>query len=225
MDTKWKNMKCTVSFLAFVLGLTLTVLAAGFALFYTLNQGPRQMWDNLQSDYQQTHSFRSEVRYYLEGYLERYLNPNMELTAGERDRNVLYEIRDGQELLSSNIREGQDLTSHNVAGYNFYLEYRNGKVSLWKDGKELDVYGDGVFRDTWDQWELPGYDNLDTAAFLNYVGDYPVEGTDTAIATPLPGLAPAAESTAAPALGQPTLLDQSMRLLVMDTACSSTCTV
>ena len=192
-------MKCTVSFLAFVLGLTLTVLAAGFALFYTLNQGPRQMWDNLQSDYQQTHSFRSEVRYYLEGYLERYLNPNMELTAGERDRNVLYEIRDGQELLSSNIREGQDLTSHNVAGYNFYLEYRSGKVSLWKDGKELDVYGDGVFRDTWDQWELPGYDNLDTAAFLNYVGDYPVEGTDTAIATPLPGLAPAAESTAAPA--------------------------
>ena len=82
MDTKWKNTKCAVSFLCFVAGLTLTVLAAGFVLFYALNPGPRQMLDSLQSDYQATHSFRSEVRHYLEGYLERCLNPNMEFTAG-----------------------------------------------------------------------------------------------------------------------------------------------
>ena len=30
----------------------------------------------------------------------------------------------------------------------------------------MDVYGDEVYRDQWEQWELPGYPDLDTELFV-----------------------------------------------------------
>ncbi len=44
-------------------------------------------------------------------------------------------------------------------GYNFYLFFDGEKVTIMKDGTEVDVYGDGYFRDN-SQWYVPGYQNF-----------------------------------------------------------------
>lgn len=44
-------------------------------------------------------------------------------------------------------------------GYNFFLHFDGKKVTMIKDGEELDVYGDGYYRDESD-WYVPGYKNF-----------------------------------------------------------------
>ena len=44
-------------------------------------------------------------------------------------------------------------------GYNFLLIFQDGKAQAWKDGKELDLYGDGVYTEN-KNWYLPGYENF-----------------------------------------------------------------
>lgn len=44
-------------------------------------------------------------------------------------------------------------------GYNFLLIFKDGKAQAWKDGEELDLYGDGVYSGDSD-WYLPGYENF-----------------------------------------------------------------
>ena len=78
----------------------------------------------------------------------------------KKDQNLLYSIAYNGKVLYSNSEllptDGQ-LTA--PEGYNFLLQYAEGKVRIFKDGKELDVYGDGYYRDSSD-WYVPGYRNF-----------------------------------------------------------------
>lgn len=74
------------------------------------------------------------------------------------DKNLLYRISyDGKALGYDNTGEKRPETD--TGRYNFHLHYDGGKVSIEKDGKELDVYGDGIYREG-NGWRLPGYQNL-----------------------------------------------------------------
>ncbi len=83
--------------------------------------------------------------------------------AYQADKNVLYYIRNGEiknGKVYSNMDAGLDkLLARSVEGYNFYLQFVDGKVSIFKDGQTLDVYGDGYY-DGDSRWFVPGYDNF-----------------------------------------------------------------
>lgn len=77
-----------------------------------------------------------------------------------KDENLLYSIAYDNKVLYANSdlfpADGQ-LTA--PEGYNFLLYYADGKVRILKDGKELDIYGDGYYRDD-SEWYVPGYRNF-----------------------------------------------------------------
>ncbi len=79
----------------------------------------------------------------------------------KKDQNLLYSIAYNGKVLYSNSEllpmDGQ-LTA--AEDYNFLLQYAEGKVRIFKDGIELDVYGDGYYRDNGSQWYVPGYRNF-----------------------------------------------------------------
>ena len=92
--------------------------------------------------------------------------------AYQADKNVLYYIRNGEikdGKIYSNMDAGLDkLLARSVEGYNFYLQFVDGKVSIFKDGQTLDVYGDGYY-DGDSQWFVPGYDNFPVSEQLEGV--------------------------------------------------------
>ena len=84
----------------------------------------------------------------------------------KEDLNILYRIeREGKELYSNS----DTLTSSTTAAqlpdsYGFLLQFDGAKVRAWRDGVELDIYGDGYYRyqniDEPYQWYVPGYKNF-----------------------------------------------------------------
>ena len=78
----------------------------------------------------------------------------------KKDQNLLYSIAyDGKVLYANSDLLPTDGSRAMPEGYNFLLEYTEGKVQIFKDGKELDVYGDGYYRDD-SEWYVPGYRNF-----------------------------------------------------------------
>ena len=77
----------------------------------------------------------------------------------QSDKNVLYVIL--RHNLSAYTNTDWLLTNPQSLpeGYNFLLIFRDGKAQAWKDGTELDLYGDGVYTGDSD-WYLPGYENF-----------------------------------------------------------------
>lgn len=77
------------------------------------------------------------------------------------DKNLLYRIvYDGRELYTN--MEGIDWNNDADAlpeGYNFYLHFDGTEVTVRKDGKELEIYGDGIYREGED-WYVPGFKNF-----------------------------------------------------------------
>ena len=161
MDTKSRSIKPALAFLAFVLGISLLVFSAAayFLLFVTYRDSHYAQYfaDALQSDYQQTTFFRSAISSRLYSLLDYAAAP--EDSAGSpvdaEDYNLLFWVKkDGQTLLSNT----NDLTSTQAPdGYNFLLYFDGSKVTIHKDGQEIDVYGDGMFRNTEEDWFVPGY--------------------------------------------------------------------
>ena len=92
--------------------------------------------------------------------------------AYQADKNVLYYIRNGEiknGKVYSNMDAGLDkLLARSVEGYNFYLQFVNGRVSIFKDGQTRDVYGDGYY-DGDSRWFVPGYDNFPVSEQLEGV--------------------------------------------------------
>ena len=86
------------------------------------------------------------------------------------DKNILYYIRKGEDgSTCSNAGEQLDkLLARSVEGYNFYLQFVDGKVSIVKDGSALDVYGNGLYNDE-SRWFVPGYDNFPVSEDLKGV--------------------------------------------------------
>lgn len=74
----------------------------------------------------------------------------------KEDKNLLYRVSYGKDELYSNMEPDDGAL---LADYNFVLRFQDGKAFIEKDGKELDVYGDGIYREK-DDWRLPGYQNL-----------------------------------------------------------------
>lgn len=100
----------------------------------------------------------------LEAYMKEYA----------RDKNLRYAVIYQGKLLYTNMEQlepkvGTELKDPDFQGYlpgeeeyNFCLWYNekgDGKVRISKDGRELDVYGDGVYTED-SLWYVPGYTNF-----------------------------------------------------------------
>ncbi len=172
MDTKWKKSKGVLSILFLLVGLTLAVIFGGIAVLGAASLDVREIMDSFQSDYQNTRRFRSEMSHNLRTILEAQVE-NKEISYPLQDPNLRWGVWKNGAFQEGNLTGiERDLITPDEEGYNFYLSYRNGEVAIWKDGEEVDVYGDGVYRAEWDQWEMPGYQNMDLINFLGYAGDY-----------------------------------------------------
>ena len=260
MDTKWNNTdksasmegvplkegrpkggrgKALIGFLAFFLGVSLTVSCLG-------NVGNRLVWERdisprWTSDWQETDNFRQEVSSILRdfltigagGKLDFYdydywhwtehgelideaviqateggwpwrmasyavdrgtasydsapvvpdsQEPEVERepdAAYQNDKNVLYHIESSGGKTYTNGGNTTGFMGQSIEGYNFYLTFRDGKVTICKDGQELNVYGDGIY-DGDSQWFVPGYynfpatDQLDDVTVLMAVRETPI---------------------------------------------------
>lgn len=81
----------------------------------------------------------------------------------KEDKNVLYTVAKGRTILYRNA-EGLDSVTTPFSlpeGYSFLLQFDGEKVRAWKDGEELDIYGDGYYDyKSGGQWYVPGYRNF-----------------------------------------------------------------
>lgn len=177
MDGKWKSIRNVLCLFVFVLGVSLIL----WNLSGLARRLPAQMssWvsGELQKDYQQSRDFRQYISKRLEDFLSIAIDgcpmnglyndesdkqklTKMYFADMEQDRGLLYNIFYGGKLLYANAHLfGTDGNVHLPEGYNFLLYFDGNKVRIIKDGKELDVYGDGDYREESD-WYVPGYRNL-----------------------------------------------------------------
>lgn len=77
------------------------------------------------------------------------------------DKNMLYQIAYDGKVLYTNTEEGvlDGGSGKMPEGYNFMLYFDGKEVYITKDGKGIDVYGDGYYREKND-WKVPGYKNF-----------------------------------------------------------------
>ena len=150
-----------------------------------------EAWRELQENgaYEEAEEFREEMNAYLEEIenyrkeMEIYQNNRpKELTQEEKkkaaqkyhdrikgDKNLLYTIScENQVLYANSELLSTDGKMTAPEGYNFLLYFDGERVRVLKDGKELDIYGDGYYREenTWQEtgrkkdWFVPGYLNF-----------------------------------------------------------------
>ena len=79
--------------------------------------------------------------------------------AYQSDKNVLYGICRHDTLLYSNTDQALSDTAGLPEEYNFLLIFQDGRARAWKNGEEIDLYGDGVYTED-SGWYLPGYENF-----------------------------------------------------------------
>ena len=188
MDTKWKKSRAAAGFLAFLLGISMLLEGAlyfGTALISSSSR--RWISDSFQADWRDTTEFQGFISARLVqlitmgaggdvfGDINGYDGGDWGLrdtkvrslhNVMKEDLNILYRIeREGKELYSNS----DTLTSSTTAaqlpdGYGFLLQFDGAKVRAWRDGVELDIYGDGYYRyqniDEPYQWYVPGYKNF-----------------------------------------------------------------
>ena len=85
----------------------------------------------------------------------------------QEDKNILYRVeKEGQVLYSNSDALSPAIISPSALpeGYGFLLQFDGERVRVWKDGTELDLYGDGYYRfqniNEPYQWYIPGYKNF-----------------------------------------------------------------
>ena len=79
----------------------------------------------------------------------------------QRDKNLLYRVsyRGKTRYTNMNTISWQDPKSKDLPeGYNFSFYFDGEKATIRKDGKEVNAYGDGIYREDAD-WRIPGYKN------------------------------------------------------------------
>ena len=101
--------------------------------------------------------------------------------AYQADKNVLYYIQsgEGKERKIYTNTDSTDpakdeqgrLMARSLREYNFYLQFKDGKVSIRKGLQDLDVYGSGIY-DGDSKWFVPGYDNFPVSEDLKGVTVY-----------------------------------------------------
>ena len=164
MDTKSRSIKPGLAFLAFVLSVSLLLYSGAAWLFLATNTSPSvriNLADAFRSDYQETAVFRSMLSgdlYSLLSYAQQDEPSAHSVPMSEGDLNLLYRVEKNGLLLASNTSADLSSPGSLPEGYNFLLIFNGTTAAIWKDGEALDVYGDGVYRGTeWD-WDVPGYE-------------------------------------------------------------------
>lgn len=157
MDTKWNKCKAGVSFVCFLLGglLLLASIPLGVLGVYLRID----LSEALQSNYQNTQEFRQVMANMLDDLLDLSVRGAAaeEYAAVIGDRNIHAEVAvNGKRVYSTGSNKA--LSGLDVPGYNFYLLFDGTKVTIFQDDKEVDVYGDGHYRQGRD-WNVPGYAN------------------------------------------------------------------
>lgn len=81
----------------------------------------------------------------------------------KEDQNMLYVITyEGETVYTNTNLSSLDGPAKKLPkGYNFLLYFDGEKVSIIKDGKEVDVYGNGYYEED-SKWYVPGYSNFTT---------------------------------------------------------------
>lgn len=203
--------KAAIGFLAFFLGVTLTLGSLGaMAERLVMQRGALPDWSG---DWQNSREFRDEVSSYLLRFLNLAADGELNWYDGETvvveswegtgwtlrealaendprleaddplpgaspadaafrdDQNVLYSVWRNGRRLYGNQKLLRPLIDRSLEGYNFYLTFGDGKVTIFKDGAQLDVYGDGIY-DGDSLWFVPGYDNFPAGETLEDVTVY-----------------------------------------------------
>ncbi|MCI9144499.1 MAG: hypothetical protein HFH87_18085, partial [Lachnospiraceae bacterium] len=123
-------------------------------------------WDNLDDYRDSLEGLQNDWSSYNRGEIKELTEEQRKKIADKYhdnmkgDKNLLYTLTyDGKVLYSNSDALPADGSMSAPEGYNFVLYFDGEKVRILKDGKELDVYGDGFYRDDSD-WYVPGYNNF-----------------------------------------------------------------
>lgn len=143
--------------LAFVLGLSLLLYSgAGWLYLFTGTTASvrANLADVFRGDYQQTQVFRQMIGEELYALLDYAAYPALygSVPAEARDSNLLYQVGKEGQWLASNTTGDLSSPDSLPEGYNFLLVFAKNSVTIWKDGQELDAYGDGMFRELETAW-------------------------------------------------------------------------
>lgn len=160
--------------LAFVLGVSLLLYSGAGWLYLFVSTSPAtraNLRDAFRGDYQQTIAFRRMISGDLYALLDYAAQPEAygSVPMADGDSNLLYQVSRGDQLSAANSPVELFGPGDLPEGYNFLLVYIGGTVAIWKDGQDVDVYGDGVFRGVEEDWDVPGYQNMVTAENQSYL--------------------------------------------------------
>lgn len=143
-------------------------------------------YENYYNKFGYYEDYYNELGYYEDYYDYDYnyeYGSYMDKTDAERyhkalkgNRNVLYRVEKSGEVLYTNEENmGAGLNAAEAGeyryeidgrsfvmpeGYNFLLYFDGEKVRIWKNRFEINVYGDGFYREE-SQWYVPGYRNFE----------------------------------------------------------------
>ncbi len=110
---------------------------------------------------------------YVSGYASSWTNVKEYMAEKAKDKNLQYALVYKKKLIYTNIQDWEEKTSAEWDGRDFYKsldpkEYNfclwfnkngDGKVEISRNGRQEDVYGDGVY-DADSLWYVPGYTNF-----------------------------------------------------------------
>ena len=146
--------------------------------------GRQWMADCFQEDYQDTQVFRdylsdhflSIVSLWTGGQQQYGRHYDTERWWGgdtavhPEDRNIRYTLSVGGMYKHSNDSNlGPDTKVENLpVGYNLLLQFDGKRARVWKDGQEVDLYGDGFYSED-SPWSLPGYQNFAASAAMKEI--------------------------------------------------------
>lgn len=136
-------------------------ITEGIALEEVEETGTQRIGDSVEAIEGNTAEYMEEPLPWEETQKQREQRNQQFLQNIKPDKNLLYRISyDGEELYS-NMQDvewdepGEELPE----GYDYLLYFDGEKVNVVKDGVELDIYGDGFYREDED-WYVPGYKNF-----------------------------------------------------------------
>ncbi len=168
MATKSKKCKPVLSFLCFFFSIIILVssLVVGICAAFRYNDVARELSDAFNPDFQSTYRFKQAIGSHLFAIAEQLNAKDSEASDSylnvfndDTGKNVLYSAgTDKNPTEFTNYISGIDLNSTALPdGYNFKLYFDGKKAVITKDGKNIDIYGDGVYRSDKAMWYLPGY--------------------------------------------------------------------
>lgn len=173
MDTKSKKSKTAFSFFCFLLSIIILTgyMVTGIYAAANYQSVKQRVADAFEPDYQNTYAFRQTFEVLLASMNSLLQNGGNHSYFDDINRdtakNILYVAKRRQNGTAqqpaafTNSAPGVNLNTGALPqGYNFRLYFDGKKVTITKDGKDINVYGDGFYRSGQGMWYVPGYSNL-----------------------------------------------------------------